>query len=177
MDLFIRRRRPVRIFPSSLSIFPSFFFFFSKLSTMPLSKCYSLWHTFIELSRFTGRSSEVRSIRATGTVDEMRRTRGEGESARRDARVGDARSISTTGRRHCESLLQCGRLHRLSRASCMREQDEPNPGIYDGMSMTHDLYMYYLSRLILILLCTSLNSYTCSSSNKYLHIIFNRRES
>lgn len=71
--------------PSASNIYFCFFFF-NRLS--PLSKYYSVRHTFVELSRFTGRSLEVRSIRATGIVDEARRRRG-GESARRDARVGE----------------------------------------------------------------------------------------
>lgn len=93
----------------SLRIFLSIFLlFFNRLSLTPLSKCYSPRHTFTELSRFTGRSSEVRSLllELPGMVGEARSTRGR-ESTRNATRVSRrTRSISTTGRRrHRESLL------------------------------------------------------------------------
>lgn len=80
--------------PSASNIYFRFFFVFNRLSPMPLSKYYSVRHTFVELSRFTGRSLEVRSIRATGM---KRGGRGEEEN-RRDATRASENSLDIDDR-------------------------------------------------------------------------------
>lgn len=77
---------------------------------------------FTGLSRFTGRSSELRSPRASeggGTKGWSEENAGR-VSARRNARVGETRSIPTMGRRHRESLLQCEALICYPRSSRAR---------------------------------------------------------